>query len=156
MKTQNTQQQIDSIKAALDKMRIRLFEEKSSCPKYDAQRNLSGLTHYYDDETLRWHKSRVLSSSTLFGGLFHASITSDGLEMHGSKRGFRYVVHDVFGTCVSRPKLEECFSTRCQAVKAFESLEIDILAHFKAAIASICQDKANELNQAQQALSILA
>lgn len=97
---------------------VSLYCNESSNPKWNAQRNLSGRTHYVDDETLRWHKSRVLSARHTDNGLLFAIVTSDALDMNNTKRGFRYVIFDLFGTVLSRVTLEEAFKTSEAATKA--------------------------------------
>lgn len=97
---------------------MRLYRNESSDPKTNAQRNLCGRTHYVDDETLRWHKSRVLSARVVDEGLLFAIVTSDALDMNNTKRGYRFVVFDVFGTVLERPKLEESYRTSEKAAKA--------------------------------------
>src|ERR1039457_2523561 len=101
MKTNITNEQIEAIKKALAVIHVRTFDCKSCDPKYNAQRNLSGITHYVDDDTLKSHHSRVISAGHSHGGLVFNITTSDALDMHNTKRGFRRVVHDVFGTCIS-------------------------------------------------------
>jgi hypothetical protein len=67
---------------------------------------------------LRWHKSRILSSRVVDNGLLFAIIESAALDMNNTRRGFRYVVFDVFGHAVSRVNLEGCWRTRDGAAKA--------------------------------------
>lgn len=100
-----------------------LYRDESSDPKSNAQRNLCGRTHYVDDDTLRWHKSRVLLTTVADNGLLFAIVTSDALDMNNTKRGFRFVIFDVFGRVVERPKLGEAITTRkaCER-KLFEVL----------------------------------
>jgi hypothetical protein len=95
-----------------------LYRNESSDARYNAQRNLQGRTHYVDDDTLRWHKSRVLSSRHTDGGLLFAIVTSDALDMHNTKRGCRYVIFDIFGHVIARPDLENCYRRSEQATKA--------------------------------------
>jgi len=97
---------------------VNLYCTKSSYPKLNAQRNLQGRTHYVDDDTLRYHKSRVLSARVADNGLLFAITTSDALDPDNSRRGFRYVIFDIFGTVLERPKLEDAFRTHAQALKA--------------------------------------
>lgn len=97
---------------------MQLFQQHSSPPKYNAQRNLCGRTHYVDDDTLRWHKSHVLSTHVIDNGLLFAITTSDALDMHNTKRGYRYVIFDVFGIVLSRPTLEQAYKRHPQALKA--------------------------------------
>ena len=90
---------------------INLYRNESSNPKLNAQRNLQGRTHYVDDASLRWHKSRVLSARVVDNGLFFAITTSDALDPNNMRRGFRYVVFDIFGNILERPKLEDAFKS---------------------------------------------
>jgi hypothetical protein len=96
---------------------MQLFQNHGSAPKFNAQRNLMGRTHYVDDDTLRWHKSRILSARCTDGGLLFAIVTSDALDMNNTRRGYRYVIFDLFGTVLARPALEESFRTSAKAEK---------------------------------------
>lgn len=96
-----------------------LYRQESSYPKPNAQMNLQGRTHYVDDDTLRFHKSRILSTRVLEGGLLFGLIESCAADPDGHKRVFRPVIFDVFGNVVERPKLEDGFRTQEQAAKAF-------------------------------------
>jgi len=98
-----------------------LYRNESSNPKWNAQRNLSGRTHYVDDDTLRFHHSRVLSARHTDNGLLFAIVTSDALDMHNTKRGYRYVIFDIFGNTLERPKLEDSYRTSKQATDAMWS-----------------------------------
>lgn len=95
-----------------------LYRDQTGNPLWMAQRNLAGRTHYVDDDTLRFHKSRVLSCHITDGGLLLAIITSDAADYAGATREFRPVIFDVFGTVIERPKLGEGYKTRAQASKA--------------------------------------
>lgn len=97
---------------------MKRFTHQSSNPKWNAQRSLNGLTHYVDDDTLRYHKSRILSTHILDEGLLFALIESCALDMYNTSRGFRYVIFDVTGTVIGRLTLQETFKTRRQAEKA--------------------------------------
>ena len=77
-----------------------------------------GRTHYVDDDTLSWHKSKVLSARATGDGLLFAITTSDALDMHNTKRGFRYVIFDLSGHVLGRPDLEHTFKRHEQATKA--------------------------------------
>jgi hypothetical protein len=90
---------------------VNLYRNESSYPKINAQRNLQGRTHYVDDSSLRWHKSRVLSARIVNNGLFFAITTSDALDPNNMRRGFRYVIFDIFGNILERPKLEDAFKS---------------------------------------------
>ena len=98
---------------------INLYERKSySSAKYDAQANLEGRTHYVDDSTLRFHKCRILETRVHDDGLLYSIITSDALDMDNTRRGFRYVIFDIFGNVLARPDLEDSFKTSLKARKA--------------------------------------
>ncbi|WP_407156325.1 hypothetical protein [Bradyrhizobium sp. STM 3557] len=113
-----------------------LFSCKSSDAKANAQRNLQGRTHYVDDDTLRFHKSRVISARHTDGGLLFAIVTSDSLNFENTKRGFRYVIFDIFGCVIDRTTIEDAFRRSEQATKAmWDALNvIDAKAHTLAAI----------------------
>jgi hypothetical protein len=97
---------------------MNLYRCESSNAKWNAQRNLSGRTHYVDDDTLRFHKSRVLQSGTSDQGLIFWLVESVALVMDGSKRGFRFVLFDIFGNTIERPSLEDSYRTAEQARRA--------------------------------------
>ena len=156
MKTKNTPEQIAQVLKALRSIHISPFENKGCDPKYNAQRNLKGISHYVDDDTLRFHKSRVISSRHEFDGLLFGMITSDALDMHGTKRGFRFVVHDVFGTCVYRPDLENAASTSAKASKWLAELEIDVVAHYQGALRNRLRVTAEQAAETETALSLVS
>lgn len=95
-----------------------LYERKGSSPKFNAQRNLAGRTHYVDDDTLRFHKSRVISARAVDNGLLFAIVTSDAIDYQNTRRGFRFVIFDLFGKIIGRTELEKSFRTSAQAEKA--------------------------------------
>lgn len=115
---------------------MQLYRDESSNPTWNAQRNLGGRTHYVEDDTLRFHKSRVLETHCTDNGLLFAIVTSDALDARNMTRGFRYVIFDVFGTVLDRPTLEEASRTKKQAVKAMWAHlnDIDAYAHTLKAI----------------------
>lgn len=95
-----------------------LYQTRHYEAKYDAQRNLQGRTHYVDDDTLRYHKSRVMSCHVIDGGLLLALVMSDALDYNNTKRGFRFVVFDVFGNVLERQSFDDAFKTSDAARKA--------------------------------------
>lgn len=115
---------------------MELFSEKSSNTKYNAQRNLQGRTHYVDDDTLRFHKSRILSTHVGSNGLIFALIESYSADYNNTRRLFRPVVFDIFGTVISRVDLEEGYKYKQAArSKLTEILNgIDAKAHTLQAI----------------------
>lgn len=106
-----------------------LYDDKSHISaKRNAQLNLDGRTHYVDDDTLRYHHSRVLRAGHSYGGLLFWIIESVALDCHNTKRAFRYVIFDLFGRVVgTRASLgAECYRTSNAARKAM-SREMDTL-----------------------------
>ena len=97
---------------------MQLYRNESSDPKYNAQHNLEGRTHYVDDDTLRFHKSRVLRTTITDGGLLLAIIESYAVDMDNTSRAFRPVIFDLFGTVIKRPNLDDGFKTHKQALDA--------------------------------------
>ncbi len=156
MKTNTSEEQIKAIAAVLRGLHVKLYGQESGDPKNNAQRNLSGRTHYVDDDTLRWHKSRICSSGHMHGGLLFRVTCSDALDMNNTRRGFRTVVFDVFGTTISRPDLENTKSTSAAAIKASEQEEIDLLDHYQAMLAARLQHGEAELAEVRDAAGRLA
>lgn len=95
-----------------------LYRTESCDPKINAQRNLMGRTHFVDDDTLRFHRSRVLETHTMDDGLLFAIVHSDSLDWNHTTRGFRFTIFDVFGTVVASMDLKDAYSTRKAAVSA--------------------------------------
>ena len=112
------------------------FDDQSYDPKYNAQRNLQGRTHYVDDATLRCFRSRVLLTAINFDGLLFGLVESVSLNPNHTARGFRSVVFDLFGTIIDRKGLDECRKTRAAAEKDMRRTmqSVDALAHTLAAI----------------------
>ncbi len=115
---------------------MNLFRHDYSDAKHNAQSNLSGITHYVDDGTLRFHKARILACNVHDNGLLLSIIESTAMDMHNTKRGFRYVIFDVFGTTIARVGLDDCVSTKAQAVKGLYAAlnQIDAVTHTLEAI----------------------
>ena len=98
------------------------FDDQSYDPKYNAQRNLQGRTHYVDDATLRCFRSRVLLTAINFDGLLFGLVESVSLNPNHTARG---------------KGLEDCRKTRAAAEKDMRRTmqSVDALAHTLAAIA---------------------
>lgn len=134
-----------------------LYRNESSDPKTNAQRNLCGRTHYVDDDTLRWHKSRVLTARVVDNGLLFAITTSDALDINNTKRGYRFVVFNVFGDVIARPKLEESYRRHEKATKAMWVAlnEIDAFAHTQQAIEEARKNYESELTRLSETVEAL-
>lgn len=130
------------------------FDDQSYDPKYNAQRNLQGRTHYVDDATLRCFRSRVLLTAINFDGLLFGLVESVSLDPDHTQRGFRAVVFDLFGTIIDRKGLDDCRKTRKAAEK--DMLEVmnktDALAHTLTAIDEQKRAYGRDLDAFAQAL----
>ena len=95
-----------------------LFENKSYIAKVNVQHNLEGRTPYFDENGMKFHKSKILYSTITDKGLLLAVIESYAVDMHNTKRAFRPVIFDVFGDIVNeRLSLEDGLKTKDQAKK---------------------------------------
>jgi hypothetical protein len=115
---------------------VNLYRTESSDEKTNAQRNLTGRTHYADQDTLRYFKARILVTRITDNGLLFGLVESVALDPNNARRGYRAVVFDVFGTVLTRSSLEDARKSKAAAVKdlwaAFNS--IDAKAHTLKAI----------------------
>lgn len=156
MTTTTTAEQIKAIISALARLHVSPFGCESGDPRTNAQRNLRGKTHYVDDETLRWHHSRIIRCNAEHGGLLLCVTCSDALDPRNTRRGFRTVVFDCFGDMVSRPKLEEAKSTARAALNASAKEPVDLLAHYREALMAANRRLESSQQEHQAALSQLA
>ena len=112
---------------------VELFGHKFSDSKLNAQQNLSGRTHYVDDDTLRFFGSRIVSAYPTDNGLFFKIVESVATDHDKSRRGFRVVVFDLFGCAVFRPSFEECTSSSAAAEKYYSKhYDTDTWKHYRA------------------------
>ena len=110
---------------------VNLYRDRYNDPKTNAQDNLSGRTHYADDDTLRFFHARILQTEVFADGLLFGLVESCSADFHNTKRIFRGVLFDVFGETVYRPDLEESFTTSKAARKALlvAVAAFDVKAH---------------------------
>lgn len=119
-----------------------LYERKSSDPLRNAQLNLAGRTHYVDDDTRRYFRSRILSARSTDDGLLYAIVESCSGDHEHKTRIFRHVIFDIFGTVIDRPNMnkdgERVYKSQAPATAAmWRALEaIDADAVTRAAIES--------------------
>jgi hypothetical protein len=95
---------------------VRLYRSESSDPKRNAQQNLTGRTHYVDDDTLKFFSARVLSFRIHAGGLLCSLVES--VKGPDGPRIFRGVIFGIDGNTIYRPSFDESFRNREQAEKA--------------------------------------
>lgn len=137
---------------------MNLYRDESSNPKWNAQRNLSGRTHYVDDDTLRFHHARILRTHITDDGLLFALIESVALDPNNHTRGFRHVIFDVFGNTISRSALHDCVSTRKAAEKAMWNAlnEISAIQVTREGIEREERNHKDEMDRARKTLAKLA
>lgn len=87
---------IDTIKIALNHAGFHPFRHVSCHADINAQRNLQGITHYVDADTLKYFKSRILDSGISHDGLVFWLVESKRSEPGANNK--RFVAFDVFGT----------------------------------------------------------
>lgn len=126
-----TPQIAQSIATALDTRPFR--DAQRSSPVLNAQDALTGLTHYCDTGTLRFHHSRIVGASVASCGAFFKVTETCAQDYQNTRRGYRVVLFDLTGTAVYRPSLDELTRTREQADKAFYAWfdQFDELGHYR-------------------------
>jgi hypothetical protein len=122
---------VKTIAAALEVNPFR--DARLSTPVRNAQDALTGITHYCDADTLRYHHSRIVGAVAVSGGAFFKIIETCSQDYNNTRRGYRVVLFDLTGTTVYRPDLEELTRTKEQAEKAFWAWfnQFDELAHYR-------------------------
>lgn len=133
------------------------FDRHSYDAKACAQRNLSGRTHYAEDDTLRFFHARILSCRVECNGAALVLVESVAADMRNTSRGFRFVVFDLFGMVINdRLTLspETLFKTSDKARAAADAWlsAFDIAAHYREAIA----DESARLRRRADALDAAA
>ncbi len=119
-----------------------VFDGHSYDPKRNAQQNLSGRTHYADDDTLRFHKSRINDCRAHFGGLVLTIRETCAEDWNNTRRGHRFVAFNLFGDVINdRLGLDQMHKTAAQAEKAQSDwlAGFDVLAHYRQKLAERAQ-----------------
>ena len=103
-----------------------------SNPTAIAQDQLSGRTHYVDPATLRYFRSRIICAAPVADGLLFRIIESASIDPNHTRRGFRFVVFDVWGEVVERPAMDDMVSTSDKARAAFRDWlgSFDVTAYY--------------------------
>jgi hypothetical protein len=134
---------------------VHLFKDRYySDPTAQAQDQLMGRTHYVDPETLRHHHARVLRARPVCSGLLFRIIESAAADYQNTKRVYRYVVFDVWGEVVTRPELEDSFSSTDKALKAFDQwlAGFDLVDYYRVQLADRVKRTQAETDRLQTAL----
>lgn len=104
---------------ALQRAGLSTYENKGSNPTARAQDALAGRTFYAEPFSLRYHHSRITSARPISMGAFFMLVESCAADYCNTRRVFRAVCFDIFGTVVYRPDLDESSSSTEAATKAF-------------------------------------
>jgi hypothetical protein len=88
-----------------------------------------------------------MSAHVTDGGLLFAIVTSDALDMNNTRRGFRFVVFDLFGHVLARTEREAAYRTSDKARKVMRAAlnAIDAKAVTLKAIEAAEADHAREM-----------
>ena len=95
------------------------YNDRGSDPTLRAQDALSGRTHYAEPGNLRFHFARITSARGISMGAFFMLVESCAADYENTRRVFRAVCFDIFGTVVYRPDLDESSSSTAAATTAF-------------------------------------
>lgn len=133
-------------RAIRDALQQSLFETRGMSAKGSAQYNLRGRTHYADDDTLRFHKSRIVDARPVPGteGLLYQITESAAKDFENSGRGFRAVIFDLTGRVVGeRPAPDELFKSSAKANAAADAWlnDFDVRAYYVGKMRDVAQRK---------------
>lgn len=119
-------------------MKYRIYKDNVWRPsaKHACQEWLRGLTHYVDDDTLRFFYARISNYGTAKDGLMFWLIETCAADMHNRSRVARFVAFDIFGNTVFHPNFEDCpKTTRAAYKRGMDWLkDFDAVAHTKAEV----------------------
>ena len=130
MKTKLNAELVAQLLRASELRNTRLFTGVwRSEPKYIAQEYLRQRSHYADDSTLAYFKSRILSVREERAGCLLVIIESLPVGSFDAARGFRFRVFDVDGTVLNRDD-EETSGSHKTSEKASQAARTWIDTHF--------------------------
>jgi hypothetical protein len=117
---------------ALQRAGLNTYDDRGSDPTLRAQNALSGRTHYAEHGTLRFHFARITSARRISMGAFFMLVESCAADYENTRRVFRAVCFDIFGTVVYRPDLDESSKSTQAAKDAFYKFwnEFDQAAYY--------------------------
>ena len=97
---------------------LSLFRDRSSYPLAQAQYNLSGLTHYVADDTLRYFKARIVSCRIVYQGRLLAIVERLPCGSFNGPRRSRFVIFNIAGEVINSDERKTEYRTTEQAEKA--------------------------------------
>lgn len=155
----HTDKKLARLQLAMNAAYIRRYRCESCDTTYNAQRNLSGRTHYVDDATLKGFQARILSGGATDDGLLFWLVES--VQSRPNHGGYtrRAIVFDVFGDIVNdRAGLgndSDWFKDTAKAEKAVSEflLSFDAVNH---TLAKLKENANRDVKQARRVLSAIA
>jgi hypothetical protein len=144
--------QLAQIKAALRELHAREFQDRSSDPKYNAQRNLEGITHYTDEGTLSYFKSRILHTWIAGEGLLFALVESVNSRPDHGGENKRACLFDAFGTVIHQTNWTRT-SERAEKDLREYIAGFDIRAHYTQEIKARAARMQDQAQRTRAALS---
>lgn len=77
------------------------YEQHSYNPRYNAQHNLRGRSHFVDDDTLRYFRGRVLSAYDKADGRLFVVVHSQASGFNDATRVYSYAIFDLAGSVIA-------------------------------------------------------
>ena len=112
------------------------FERLGYDAKAMAQRNLSGRTHYADDDTLRFFHARINHCQTAHNGLVLILVESVSKDPRNTSRETRFVAFDMWGEVLNdRDATSRASTTKARDDAAAWLESFDVLGHYRGAFA---------------------
>ena len=146
----------EQINAALRAANVYHYRSESSYPLPDAQRNLSGRTHYADTDTLKYFKAKILAAGNTPDGLLYWLVESVASRPDHGGKNKRVVVFDLWGAIINdRADLLDAAQWHRTTAAAEKALET-FLAGFDATAHTTAKLKANAAKATEQAKAVLA
>ena len=122
-------------RALADTCGARLFEMTGYDAKACAQRNLSGRTHYVDNDTLKFFFARITSARPESDGAVFLMVESVAKDHRNTSRGFRFVAFDLFGEVLTERETYFTSTDKARAAGLTWLESFDVAAHYSAALA---------------------
>ena len=124
-------------------MNVEKYSQYSYNPRYNAQHNLRGRTHFVDDDTLRHFSGRVLSAYDSADGRLFVVVHSQRENWDNANRIFSYAIFDLAG-CVVAGRVQS-YKTAAKARKECaemlalldaDQITLDALSHLEGRFAN--------------------
>jgi hypothetical protein len=102
------------------------YEQHSYNPRYNAQHNLRGRTHFVDEDTLRYFEGRVLSAYDSADGRLFVVVHSQRENYRNTNRTYSYAIFDLAGGIVAgRLPHKTAAKARKECAAALAQINVD-------------------------------